>query len=587
MGLMNSKMNLIIDHQNYKINGNHSWLLEYYHKARAGNKALKENDPQLIKKIMNEEVFVVGNELMLSMDNLIEDLERFDYDIKDSEKRIAFIERFCKHTKSPFYGKHFKLTLWEKAFIEAFYSFKDFSTGFRRFKRAILLIARKNGKSTLCAALALTELMVGSGGIDIVCSSNDYNQADIIFEEINNMRERFDPKDKRTHKNLRGIYNTRKKSTVKKMSEKTKNKEGRNIDYAFIDEIHEMIKNTISKPIEQSTSTKDECGIFEITTEGFIVDGYLDDQTAYARRLLAREIEDDSLLVWFYTQDSEQEIWQDRRTHFKSNPSLHTIKKERYLDEQIKKAMISSSDRIYTMAKDFNIKQTNVAAWLRAEDIESNLTYDINELRGCFGIGGVDLAETTDLASAKLMIMRPGSREKIILQQYFIPESKLEVGEKEDRDKYKDWAKAGLLTISPGNENDFSLITKWFVKLHKEYGIKAYKIGYDNALAKYWVEEMEGIGFDMERIAQNFTHMSEPAKLVEEDMKSHLINYNKNPIDKWCYENAAVKVDSLARIMVVKPQNKIGKKIDGTIAHIIATAVYIRNRSEYITLINK
>ena len=136
---------------------------------------------------------LVGQELLNTLEKLIQETQdpRYRYEPKRAKKRIAFIERFCKHTKSPFHGKPFILELWEKAFIEVIYSFIRVSTNKRRFKRVILLISRKNGKSTLTAALAFTELMMGSGGSDIVCSSNDDAQASIIFLEIGAMREKI------------------------------------------------------------------------------------------------------------------------------------------------------------------------------------------------------------------------------------------------------------------------------------------------------------------------------------------------------------------------------------------------------------
>lgn len=161
------------------------------------------------KRAIDEGEIIAGQELIKLLDNLIEDLDNpaYVYDTSDAEFRIEFIESFCRHTKSPFYGMPFELELWEKAFIEVFYSFKWSDQGYfdyyeepppkpnlRRFKKAILLIARKNRKSTLCAGLCLTEMMVGTGGNDIVCSSNDDSQAELIFGEINNMREQFDPK---------------------------------------------------------------------------------------------------------------------------------------------------------------------------------------------------------------------------------------------------------------------------------------------------------------------------------------------------------------------------------------------------------
>lgn len=573
--------------QKWEINGQRSYLLEYRDKAHRGEEALRTPGMDVRHLLETGEIVIVGQELLTELDRLYDDLDdpQFTYDISDAELRIEFIETFVKHTKSPYYGMPFHMELWEKANLEAFYSFKWADTGLRRFKKQILLVARKNGKSTYCSALGLTELMLGAGGTDIVCSSNDDKQADILFLEIDNMRVQLDPGGKYTHKNLRGIYNLRNKSKIEKLSDRTRNKEGRNIDFAFIDEVHEMKDNTIAKSVEQSTSTKDEPGIIEITTEGFVNDGYLDDDLKYARKVLTGEIEDPTLLVWLYTQDSETEVWQNELMWHKSNPSLGPVKKYSYLRDQIRKAQQDRADRVFTMAKDFNIKQNNAEAWLMEEEYVNEATYNMEHFRGTIGIGGVDLSETTDLTCAKVMVMRPGDDTKYIITKYFIPESKIESGEIEDKKNYLEWAKQGLIEVSPGNENDFSKITAWFVDLYKTWGIKVFKVGYDNWMAKYWVTEMEDIGFEMERVNMEKKVLSGPMKLVGEDLKSRLINYNNNPITKWCIGNTAFKVDNLGYIMPIKVQDQSNRRIDGALALIIAYATYMRYRTEYLNYV--
>jgi phage terminase large subunit-like protein len=542
---------------------------------------------------------IAGQELKQLLENLVEDLDNpaYIYDTSDADFRISFIENFCRHTKSPFYGMPFHLELWEKAFIEVFYSFKWSDEGYReyyeedppkpklrRFKKAILLIARKNGKSTLCAALCLTELMVGTGGNDIVCSSNDDSQADLIFGEINNMREQFDAKGKRTHKNLRGIFNLKNKSRVFKISDKTRNKEGRNIDGAILDESHEMKTNVIAKSIDQSQSTKDEPWFINITTEGFVNDGYLDQELKYARQVLAKEIEDATLLPWFYTQDSEQEIWQDPRTWQKSNPSLGTIKKVKYIKDQIRKAQRDKAERVFMLSKDFNIKSNNAAAWLLAEEITNanDQPFDLEEMRGRVAIGGVDLSKSGDLTCARALFLKDG--KKYTVSQYFIPESKLAQLPKEDLERFKEWIQQNRITVCDGNENDFRLVTAWFIKLVKEYGIRFLKIGYDKWSAVYWVKEMEEAGFDMVRVVQDWAPMSEPMKLVEADLRSNLIYYNNDSLDKWCLENTSIQVNSKMEQMPVKIQGKDDKKIDGAVTLIICYRVYIDNRSDFVRL---
>jgi phage terminase large subunit-like protein len=407
-----------------KTNG---FLEEYFEKAKKGE-------------------IIVGNELMMELENLIEDMNgnEYDYDSTDADLRIDFIENCVKLTKSPFYGKPMKLLLFQKAFISAVYSFK-MKDGNDRFKKILLLIARKNGKSELCSALALSSFILGNEGSDIVCSSNDDTQASIMYDAIDLMRQMIDPNDLDTKKNIRFILNKTTNTKIFKMSERTKNKEGRNIDDAFQDEAHELKTNTIPKSIEQSQSLKENPKFFILTTEGFVVDGYLDDELKKARKIISRE--DDSIsasrvLAWLYTQDSELEIFQNPKSWAKSNPTLGIVKRLDYLEEQVELAKKSKADRIFVLSKDFNLKQNGVESWLNLEDFTYPAKYDLEDLRGGFCLGHVDLAETTDLCCAKALVMKPNDPTKYIISQYFIPQSKLDP-ENDDHNAgahYKEWA---------------------------------------------------------------------------------------------------------------------------------------------------
>ena len=220
-----------------------SFLLKYREEIESGN-------------------IIAGWELRQELTNLKEDFsnDEYFYNTDDALLRMDFMENCVKLTKSPFYGQPMVLMLWQKAFIEAVYSFKMSEESLERgmmidrFKKILLLIARKNTKSETCSAIAVTELFVGNEGADIVCSSNDDNQASITYDAIDTMRQLIDPRDLDSKKNQRFIRNKNTNSKVFKLSDKTKNKEGRNIDFAIVDETHEMKTNVIGKSIEQSQS---------------------------------------------------------------------------------------------------------------------------------------------------------------------------------------------------------------------------------------------------------------------------------------------------------------------------------------------
>lgn len=557
-----------------------SFLLEYRGRAETGE-------------------IIIGQELWQELNNLCEDFhnDRYYYDTADATLRMDFMENCVRLTKSPFYNKPMILMLWQKAWIETFYSFKMSETTFDRFKKTILLIARKNTKSETSSGLANAEFIVGNEGADICCSSNDDAQCSLVYDAIDLMRQLYDPNDLDTKRNQRFILNKATNTKIFKMSDRTKNKEGRNIDFAIVDETHEMKENIIGKSIEQSQSLKDNPKFINITTEGFVIDGYLDDELKKARAVINGEddgISGERLLPWLYTQDSELEVWQGNRQNrlwMKSNPTLGMVKKWEYLEEQIDVASKSKADRIFVLSKDFNIKQNGAEAWLNLEDYTYEATYDLEDFRGCICLGAVDLAETTDLVAAKILMMKANDPTKYIFQHYFIPESKLtESDDKSAGAKYAEWAKADLMTICEGNDVDLSIVADWFYDLYKEYDIKLWKCGYDQKFAKEWLNQMEFYGWqkaneDLIIILQNKQTLSNAMKLCEADLRHQLINYNENAVDRWCLGNAGIEVDDYGQCMAIKMETQ--KRIDGAVALIILYETYRRYRTEFRQMVER
>jgi len=541
---------------------------------------------------------VTGQDLYLELENLIDDLfhnDEYFYNTDAANLRMDFMQNCIRLTKSPYYGQPMVLMLWQMAFIEASYSFKmarDFKEQQKiidRFKKILLLISRKNTKSETCSGLGNSEFIVGNEGSDIVCSSNDDAQASIVYDAMDTMRQLFDPNDLDTKRNQRFILNKINNTKIWKLSSTTRNKEGRNIDFAIIDEVHEMKDNIIVKSIEQSQSLKENPKLFEITTEGFVMDGYLDRELKFARGIIYGE--DDSIaakrfLPWLYTQDSEQEIFTNERSWQKSNPTIGIVKKIDYLREQVDLAKKSKADRIFVLSKDFNIKQNGVTQWLNLEDFEYNATYNIEDFKGCICLGHVDLAETVDLCCAKALVMLPDSPIKFILTQYFLPQSKLDP-ENDDHTagaKYKEWADKGYITICEGNDIDLTKVADWFYLLQKNYGIKLYKCGYDQRFAKDFLAQMEVYGWtkeykDLEMVLQNAQTLNNAILLVEADLKARLINYNENPVDRWCFSNSCLKLNDQRQALVLKQDD--AKKIDGTVTLVSLYEMYRRYKGEF------
>lgn len=536
---------------------------------------------------------VVGYWIKKAVRNLVKEMKdpRYIYDTTEAHKRMKFQESLCLQSKAPYYMKPITLLPWQKAWWEALYSFRMSDTGARRFTEGLLEVARKNGKSTMFAADGMYDLFVGEGGADICCASNDDRQAKLIWSEIGGMRQRLDPKKAITGQNLTVITNRLKNISIFRLSSKTQNKDGFNISKTYLDESHDIAEENAQSEIAEACwrgmSSKDEPLFLNCTTQGFNRDCYLDHKIAYAKKVIEGEIDDPHFIAFLYEQDSEQEVWQDEASWEKANPSMrYGVKKIGKLRRDVETAKHDKATRIHLLTKDFNIPQSNAQGWLLLEDYDyKQAAIDMESFAGTFILGAGDFAATTDLVSAKALLMKPGDKTKYILSHYWIPESKLEDSDDKDAGaEYKEWAKQGLLTIHEGNEVDLSAVADWFYDLYKKYKLRPYKIGYDQRYAKTFLDRCEEYGFETERLLQGRA-LSGAMKLAEADLKSRYVNYSGNPIDKWNFGNCCCKVDEVGNIQPVKIPNQPHKRIDGALTLIMLYETYRRYRADYVTLI--
>lgn len=533
---------------------------------------------------------IVGEYIAKEIENLLRELDdpRFIYDTTEADRRFKFQQSCCLQSKAPYYMKPIELMPWQMAFYEPLYSFRMRDSGLRRFTEALLLVARKNGKSTMFAADGNTDLFVGDGGTSIVCASNDDRQAKLIWREIAGMRSRLDPKKKITGQNLTEIVNRVKNIEVFRLSSKTQNKDGFNIDKTYLDESHDMQDDEIAEACWRGMSSKDEPLFMNCTTQGFITGGYLDKKIDYCRKVIDGEIDDVHILPFLYEQDNELEIWDDPTSWEKSNPSIrYGVKKVNKLTRDLEVAKHDNGARIHMLCKDFNIKQNTAAAWLASEDYDYKQDVKtLDDFRGCFALAAVDLSETTDLTNAKILLMREGDPTKYVFSHYWIPEGKLEKADDVSAGaNYKKWARDGILTICSGYDNNLIEVADYLANLKKQFDIRILKCGYDQRFAREFLERMEFYGIECERILQTPDVMSSPMKQVEAELKAHLINYGNNELDKWCLSNCSVKVDNLGRVMAVKINSQHAKRIDGAVTLIILYATLQRFKSDFYKLI--
>lgn len=585
---------------NEDVGGRHSWLIEYYKRCRAGE-------------------IIIGRELKTTLESLIQDIfcrsDVYRFDLTEAHKRIKFIETEIKHFESPFAGKPFILAINQKAIAEAIFGFyvydpetSDGGRWARRFQEIFLLVARKNGKTPFVAALVLAEWFCGDAGQKVMCASNDYDQAGLIFDCINAFREESRAVSKVTHKNIKGIFfgnpkqrkktgkfSAQNKGAIKKMSAKSGAKEGRNLKLVIVDEVHEMKDSSTVLPLQTSVSTQDEPLYFEITTEGIVRDGYLDDRLSKARKALKGESDTDASrwLIWLYTQDSEAEIWNDPSSWTKSNPLLGIAKKRSYLQAKVETARHSGTDRAFILAKDFNIKQLSSNAWLEEKYIVCDATFDLADFTGCWCICGVDLAETNDLCACTFLFMKPNDPVKYLHTMYFVTEVKAGDGQSTDsptnheKKDYRQWEAEGLCRIVKDNVIDDVVVAEYIWEVWEKFHIRPFRVGYDEWHAKEFARRVDknfNVGTTV-KIRMTPETLNVPTRNIEEDLRARLINYQNNAICRWNFRNTAIRYDRNGFVMPTKIAGYIGNKIDGTMSKTIAYAALRGCKSAFMAKI--
>jgi len=276
----------------------------------------------------------------------------------------------------------------------------------------------------------------------------------------------------------------------------------------------------------------------------------------------------------------------DPKMWSKANPGLGTIKKLDSLQNKVNKTKANPLLVKNLLTKDFNLPETTSEAWLTWEQLNNKATFDIEKLKPRYGIGGTDLSSTTDLTAAAVLFMVPDKDTIFGLAMYWLPEDLLERRAREDKIPYDLWYKQGYLRTTPGNKVHPKFVTQWYLEVVSELDIYLPWIGYDAWSAEYWVEEMKGhFGEEaMIKVHQGKKTLSGPMKSIGADLEAKKINYNNNPITKWCLSNTAVDIDKNLNIQPAKQKNQ-RRRIDGTAAMLNAYVILQDKMQDYVNTI--
>ena len=514
--------------------------------------------------------------------------KRYHFDPVLANRPIVFIETFCKQSKGKDIGKELKLELFQKVIIQAIYGIVD-KHGIRRFRECLIIIGRKNGKSTLISGLGIYGLLGDrEGGPEIDCVSTKRDAAKIVFNSARDMVTQSPYLTKYITKRKSDLYCNFNLGTFQPLSSDSNTLDGLNPSLCVLDECHSIVDRNLYDVTRQaqSAASRRQPLYLTITTSGFKREGIYDELYQYAEDCLNDPTKDETFLSFIYELDSLEE-WTDESKWIKANPGLGTIKSVTELRRNVEKAKTSPGYKPTVLSKDFNLKNLSASSWLSWEELNNEETFDPQILFDSYAIAGCDLSSTRDLSAASLLIRRKGDDKIYLLQHYFLPAERVDMLEATSSKEapYRLWEKRGLITLCEGSLVKYSDITKWFLEMRDKYKIDIWRLGYDRALANYWVEEMKSeFGDVMEAVPQGPITWTAPMNELGGMLADKKVNYNNNPIFKWCLTNTAVKKSGTNEaIQPIKIQ--ANRRIDGLVSFLNAYTIYVKYRDDYLAMV--
>lgn len=491
----------------------------------------------------------------------------WEFNEKKANKAIKFIENFCHHSEGRSDLLH--LELWQKAIVSAIFGIMDKTTGYRQFREVFIIVARKNGKTLFAAAIAAYMTYVdGEYGAKVYFLALKLDQADLVYDAFYQIVQSDDELDSITKKRRSDIYIKAFNTSVKKIAFNSKKSDGFNPQLVVNDEMEAWPGDQGLKQYEVMTSAlgaRKQPLIISIATAGYVNDGIFDELFKRATAFLKGNSREKRLLPFIYMID-DIEKWDSIEELKKSNPNLGVSVSVEYYLEQIEIARNSISKKVEFMTKFCNIKQNSAVAWLDYWDVmkcvHEEKPLSLEDFKGCYCVGGIDLSRTTDLTAASIVINRDGINH--IFTRFYMPQKRYEVAINEDNTPYNIYRDRGFLFISGENQVDYKDVYNWFIELVKVYKIKPLKIGYDRYSANYLVEDLKTAGFHTDDVYQG-TNLTPILHEFEGNLKDGLFDFGDNSMLAAHFLNVAVDINlNDSRMKPVKIEKRM--RIDGAMS---------------------
>ncbi|MBY6242830.1 terminase large subunit [Methylosinus sp. Sm6] len=504
-------------------------------------------------------------------------------------------------TNLQFAGAPFRLAPWQEIIVRMLFGWRvpaqsyDPMTGerapveVRLFRRLLLWIPRKNGKTEFLAALALMfwygDALPGGEGY---CFAYNAKQAKIVFNKMRAMISR----DKRLARDINqfalSLFNARAQAKFEVLTGTAEGKHGFAPYVVVGDEIHEWRDRDLAdfleggmgpllQPVQLYASTAgiktQETGYNLFLETKKILDGPINPPTA--ENDTGEGIYDPRTLAVLFAAEDEDD-WRDEKTWAKVNPNIGISPTVEFLRGVYAKA--KSNPRMESVFKRYHlniyvdaaVKWLDMARWDACCDDKKSWKTRAERLRGRACYGGIDLSSVKDLTALVWLFPPLEPKEKFeVIAKFWCPADSIEQRSREDRVAYDRWAKMGALTPTPGDMVDQNYVMHAILADAEMFDVKM--IGYDPMFATKLLADLQDEGFGAERllkVRQGHLTLAEPTKMLEVEVLAGRFDHGGHPVLRWMAQNAHIRFD---RNMNFVPDKKCSRdKIDGIAATVNA-----------------
>ena len=511
---------------------------------------------------------IAGKYIKLSCQRYLDWFERDDvyFDYKDIDKKIKFIQKLKLRE-----GGNFILLPFQAYIISGIFGWKYVGEdNLRVINNVFILTARKSGKSTFAAAIALVAAICdGEKYPEIAFIANSAKQAGMLFKYTSELANSVDPQ-KKIFKRMRSeIRIPLVNGKIDVLSSDTSRLDGRSDSLFIQDEGHESRTFEIWNVLKTGQGARRNPLAISISTAGFNIGSTypLYSQWEYCCALLCGEYDDDTWAPFIFQLD-EGDDWTDENMWIKVLPSLGSTVSYKYMRDQIRTAQNTPSNEVSIKTKNLNLWCQSSDTWITEASMDKVMQkIDLSQLEGEYCTMGVDLSAVSDLTSFTLMFAPNENRtyypDKFIFKTFvFIPEEAIE--NSVNSEYYKTWIRNKAAFKTSGNVVDYDEI----LRVMKEESRDSYLLGvyYDQFNATQWAINATEEGLPLEPYSQSLGNFNKPTKFLEMLIKSEKCIIDKNACVRWCFSNVELKYDYNDNCKPVKSQGDKAKKIDPVIS---------------------